>query len=245
LTGVRLARYRYGIWAASEGTVYEDSYDRARNVVDKFEIPREWPRYLVVDFGFTHPFVCLWACQDGDGRLYIYRQLYRTKTLVEDHAVTIAEASGWYHLLPRTHAKYSARMPDWADPLPREIICDHDAEDRQTLQRHLGLYTIPAKKSVSDGIQAVASRFRAAGDGKPRLMIMRDSLIERDMELARMKLPTCLEEEPEGYVWKQDSSGSKEEPVKESDHALDCVRYLCSFFDLLENKVSYFTNVWR
>jgi PBSX family phage terminase large subunit len=245
LTGVRLSRLRYGLWVAASGTVYEGSWDRAVNVIDKFPIPRSWQRFISIDFGFTHPFVALWGACDEDGRIYIYRQLYKTKTLVEDHAHTIAEASGWFHLLPKDHPKYNVRMADWADPLPREIICDHDAEDRHTLQRHLGLYTIPAKKSVSDGIQAVAARFRLAGDGKPRLMIMRDSLIERDMELARMKRPTCVEEEPDGYVFKQDSSGAKEEPVKESDDGLDCIRYLVAYHDLMDNNVSYYRGMWK
>jgi phage terminase large subunit len=247
LSGVRLARYRYGIWAASENTVYEDSWDRSRNVVSSEQYPvlKSQPRYLAVDFGFTHPFVCLWAAVDNDGRIIIYRQLYRTKKLVEDHAKDIAIASGWFHLLPKDHPKYKPQPADWADPLPRDIICDHDIEDRHTLTKHLGLHTIPAKKSVSDGIQAVAARLKPAGDGKPRLVVYRDCLFERDQELARAKRPTCLEEEPDTYVWKQGSDGIKEEPVKESDHALDCVRYLCAYFDLMPNSVTYHPSIWR
>src|SRR6266704_3278706 len=89
LTGVRLARYRYGIWAGAEGCVYQESWDRARNVVDPFPLQPEWPRYLAVDFGYVHPFACLWAAIDNDGRIIIYRQIYKTKTLVEDHAKQI------------------------------------------------------------------------------------------------------------------------------------------------------------
>lgn len=245
LTGVRYARYRLGLWAAAEGTVYQDAWDRHRNIVDRGPIPRDYPRYLIIDFGYTHPFVCLWAAVDPDGRLIIYRQLYHTKRLVEDHARQIALVSGWFHLLPPDHPKYQKRPAEWADPLPRDIICDHDAEDRATLERHLKLYTTPAKKTVSDGIQAVSSRFRAAGDGRARLVIMRDCLIERDPELVHMKRPTCVEEEPEVYVFKKDSSGEKEEPVKENDHGLDCIRYLCAYHDLTEHSVSYFRDIWK
>lgn len=245
LTGVRLARLRYGIWAAAEGTVYEDSWDRARNVVDKFPIPREWPRYLSIDFGYTNPFVCLWAAQDPDGRLIIYRQIYRTKRLVEDHCRDIAIASGWYHLLPKDHPKHQPKPADWADPLPREVIVDHDAEDRATFETHLRMATTRAHKSVSDGIQAVASRLRPAGDGRPRLTIVRNCLIERDEELARAKRPLCLEDEPEVYIWKRGADTTvKEEPVKENDHALDACRYLVARFDLMPSGVSYFKDIW-
>lgn len=245
LTGVRLARYRYGIWAAAEGTVFEGSWDRSRNVIDAYPVPSVWPRYLVIDFGYTHPFVCLWAAIDPDGRIIIYRQIYMTNRLVQDHAISIALASKWYHLLPKTHPRYASAPAKDADPLPREIITDHDIEDYKTLERHLGLYTTLAHKSVSDGLQVVAARLRPAGDGEPRIKIMRNSLWERDEELARAKKPICLEDEPDTYVWKRDASGAKEEPVKESDHALDCLRYLTARFDLQPGGVSYFKSPWR
>src|SRR5258708_7510332 len=100
LTGVRYARYRLGLWVAAEGTVYEQDWDRARNVINRFPIPKEWPRYLAIDFGFTNPFCCLWTAIDPDGRIIVYRQIYRTKRLVEDHTKDILIQSGWFHLLP-------------------------------------------------------------------------------------------------------------------------------------------------
>lgn len=232
LTGVRYSRYRLGLWVSAEGMVYEDSWDPKYNLVERFPIPPEWPRYLAVDFGYTNPFACLWAAQDPDGRLYIYRQIYKTKTLVEDHARVIKAISKW-------------GQPG-GDPLPRAIICDHDAEDRATLERHLGLYTTAAQKNVSAGIQAVASRFRRAGDGKPRIMILRDSLVEVDKDLAESKQPVKLEDEPESYIW-DTRQGMKrgEQPVKESNHGLDALRYLSSFFDLEASGVSYYKNIWR
>jgi PBSX family phage terminase large subunit len=232
LTGVRLARYRYGIWAAAEGTVYEDSWDANRNVIDPFPIPADWPRYMAIDFGYVNPFCCLWAAKDPDGRLYIYRQIYMTKRLVEDHAKDIKKVSRWGE--------------KDGDPLPREVIVDHDVEDYKTLERHTGLYTTPAKKTVSDGIQAVAARWRPAGDGKPRLMIFRNCLVERDQELAKAKRPTCLEEEPDSYIW-DTKQGRKqgEQPVKDNDHGLDPARYLVAYHDLVPNQVGYVKGFWK
>lgn len=214
LTGVRYLRLRLGIWAAAEGMVYQDSWDRARNLCNRFAIPREWPRYLSVDFGYTNPFVAQWWAEDPDGRLYRYREIYKTKTLVEDHARQIKELSRW--------GKADG------EPLPYAIVCDHDAEDRATLERHLGLMTTAAHKDVSPGIQAVASRLKVAGDGKARLFYLRDSLVERDHDLADAKKPTCTEEEYESYVW----DANKERPVKEHDHGQDCSRYLVAHRDL-------------
>lgn len=219
LTGVRRLRLRDGKWAAAEGVIY-DQFDPAVHIVDPFTVPPEWTRWLAVDFGFTNPFVAQWWAEDPDGRLYLYREIYRTRRLVEDHARDILAA-------------VTDRDGAWTEPRPRTIICDHDAEDRATLERHLGLGTSPAKKTVSDGIQAVQARFNPAGDGRPRLFLVRGALLERDPELESSKRPTCTEEEITGYVWDAaPGKPPKEVPVKQDDHGMDALRYLVADRDL-------------
>jgi PBSX family phage terminase large subunit len=231
LTGVRLARYRYGIWAASENTVFEDSFDRARNVVKRFPIPDSWPRYMSLDFGYTHPFVAKWYAEDPDGRYYCYREIYMTRRLVEDHAKQVKHLSRW-------------GQPG-GDPLPREIYADHDAEGREVFTKYTGLYTTPAHKAVAEGIQAMATRLRPAGDGKPRLMYFEDCLVERDQELAKVKKPTCTIEEFDTYVWDTRNGEKKGDvPVKESDHGMDSDRYLCAR-DIMPSHISYYKDIWR
>lgn len=230
LTGVRYLRLRKGKWAAAEGAVYEDSYDAAVNLVDRFDVPREWPRFWSVDFGFTNPFCWQAWAQDPDGRLIRYLEIYRTQRLVEDHARDILDAIG-YERDKETGALRKARED--ADTLPQAIICDHDAEDRATLERHLGLPTTAAYKAISAGIQAVASRWKVAGDDKPRLMLMRDSLVERDERLVEKKLPTCTEEEIDGYVWNTKANRKKgEEPLDKNNHGCDAKRYLVAHIDI-------------
>jgi phage terminase large subunit len=88
--------------------------------------------------------------------------------------------------------------------------------------------TVPAKKTVSDGIQAVQSRLKAAGDGKPRLFILRDSG-ERDAQLEDAKRPCSTAEEIVGYIW---ATNGKDAPVKLDDHGMDAMRYVVSELDL-------------
>lgn len=214
LTGARYLRLRKGLWVQAEGVVYEN-FDAALHLLPRREIPAEWPRYWAVDFGYTNPFVWQAWAEDPDGRLYRYREIYRTKTLVEDHAARILQLTQ-------------------GEPRPREVICDHDAEDRATLERKLGLRTTPAHKSVSDGIQAVQTRLNRAGDGKPRIFFMEGSLDAADPELSALSKPICTEQEFEVYVWPEGADGKprKEEPVKEFDHGLDAARYLVAQRDL-------------
>src|SRR5262249_21650840 len=148
--------------------------------------------------GFNHPFVAQVWGEDGDGRLYLVREIFATGGLVEDHG-----------------RRLKALLTEM-DVRPRAVICDHDAEDRATLVRHLGISTTPARKTVRDGIQAVQSRLRVQKDGKPRLFVMRDAVLKRDPVLVEASRPACTEEEFPSYVWAIKPGGDlKEEPVKE------------------------------
>lgn len=219
LTGVRFHRLRHGRWVAAEGIIYEE-FDSSIHLIDPFKPPTDWTRYWTVDFGYTNPFVLQWWAEDPDGRLFMYREIYKTQKLVEDHA----RHAVWKSTDSSGQWKY--------EPRPRSIICDHDAEGRATLERYLGMTTIPAKKSVSDGIQAVQARLRPAKDGRPRLFIARDCVVERDEELIDANKPTCTAEEWEGYIWAIRPGGElKEEPLKEGDHGMDALRYLCLELD--------------
>lgn len=224
LTGVRRLRLEKGLWVAAEGLVY-DLFDPAVHLVNRFDIPEEWPRYWVIDFGFKNPFV--WQCwaEDPDGRLFMYREIYMTNRLVEDHARQILDVM---------ILKKGPRKGQWREPYPVQILCDHDAEGRATLEKHLDMGTSPAHKSVSDGIEAAQSRFKIQPDGKPRIFLMRDSLVEKDQSLVDAKKPFNTEQEIEGYVWppSKDGSEEKEAPVKLNDHGMDCMRYVVAERDL-------------
>ncbi|WP_225811326.1 phage terminase large subunit [Streptomyces spinosus] len=240
LTGVRKARLRDGIWAAAEGQIY-DGWDDAVHITDPRAIPDSWTRWWTVDFGFTNPFVLQCWAEDPDGRLWLYREIYHTRRLVEDHARHIlrlvrrcADCCGSKATDHDCHTCKACRL-EWTEPRPRAIICDHDAEDRATLERHLSMGTQAAHKSVSDGIQAVQSRLKVAGDGKPRLLVVRDALVERDPALEEASLPIGTVDEITGYVWAVkpgNAGGLKEEPVKKDDHAMDAMRYMVAAKDI-------------
>ncbi len=202
LTGPRYLRLRKGVWAAAEGVIY-DEWDSAVHLIDPYPIPDEWRRIWVVDFGYVNPFVLQCWAIDPDGRMILYRELYHTERLVEDHA--------------RQIMSIVAPNGTWLEPKPSHIICDHDAEGRATLDKHLGRSTTPAVKTVLDGIQMVQTRIRAG-----RLLIMRDCRVERDQALADTSKPTCTAEELPGYIW---ADTLKEQPVKEDDHGVDALRY--------------------
>lgn len=225
LSGARYHRLRWGKWVASEGMIYED-WDPGVHVIDPFPIPDSWERWWAIDFGFTNPMVIQCWAEDPDGRLYLYRELYQTKRTVDEHVAAIMP-----HVADPDPARPGRWI--WREPKPRAVICDHDAEGREVFRRLTGLSTRAAKKGVADGIQATQARLRMAGDGKPRLFLMRGACISRDQELVDRRLPTCTEEEFPQYIWRKpgvtaQSQAPKEEPLKENDHGMDALRYLCA-----------------
>jgi phage terminase large subunit len=241
LTGVRFQRLRKGNWVAAEGVIYEDFQQHvhvltreafaglhdADEPVDASGIPYTWARYWSVDFGFVHPFVLQCWAEDGDGRMYLYREIYHTRRTVDRHCKTILDVvapcirKGCDHT-GKTDT-FSSCEREWLEPKPTSIVADHDAEGRAVLERDLAMTVQPAHKSVLEGIDAVQTRMRPEGDGRPRIYLLTDSVVERDPDLVEGARPTSTIEEVPGYVW--DGKG-KEKPAKVDDDGCDAMRYV-------------------
>jgi len=176
------------------------------------DIPDDWRRIRVIDFGYRNAFVCQWWTQDHDGNLYMYREIYCTGRLVEDHARQIVALSEGENI--------------------EVTIADHDIEDRETLHRH-GVDTDPAVKPIRQGIEAVQARMRFDEGASPSIFFMRDSLVEMDDSLEDAKLPYATVQEFPGYVYPKGQNGKpkKEIPIDKDNHGMDCVRYLVMYVD--------------
>jgi len=234
LSGVRFFRLFKGLWVSAEGAIYNE-YDPEKHLCDWFDPPLDWLRIVSIDFGYNNPFVCQWWAFSPDDVLYLYREIYMTGRLVDDHAKQIQQLEKWYLLDANGDVLLDSRSQPIPNPQREEIyayIADHDAEDRATLAKN-GLETIRAFKPVKLGIEAVQLRMRLRGDGLPRIRYMRDALVEVDPELVENHKPTCTADEIESYVWAKAADGKpvKEEPVKKDDHGMDSMRYLVAFVD--------------
>jgi hypothetical protein len=225
LTGVRYQRLRLGLWVAAEGVIYEQ-WSSARHLVDRYDVPAEWPRYWVLDFGYVNPFVVQFWAEKPDGDLVMYREIYITNRTSDQVArMALEQVARLREGADREHPKSGDWV--WTEPRPQAVIADHDAEGRALFTRTTGLVTRAAKKDVLDGIQAAQVRLR---DG--RVTFMRDSLChQRDQDLVDKFRPASTIEEFPGYVWlKRGPSTDKreqDEPLKEDDHGMDAFRYLC------------------
>lgn len=207
LTGIRKLRLRFGKWVQAEGVIYEQ-YDPNIHLIDAFPIPSTWRKFRAIDFGLVNPFVCGWFAMDEDGRMYLYRQIYMTKRTVKVHSETILNYSQGERI--------------------ETTVCDHDAEDRATLAEN-DIPNEPARKAISVGIEKVQERLKLQADGRPRLYIFRDCLVETDELLVEAKKPFAVEQEIDGYVWKDKTK--KEQPIDENNHGMDMLRYAVMYED--------------
>lgn len=232
LTGVRLQRLRYGRWAAAEGVIYE-GFDRSMHVIDRFEIPKEWRRFRAIDLGYVNPFVCQWWAIDGDGRMYCYREIYKTQTLMKDHADEVLRLTANIEKQPWRELSLESKRARANENEKIEVtVADHDASDRATL-RAGGIFTQAAEKDVKTGIEAVAARLKKQDDGRPRIFFFNDCLVEPDQELVEASLPYSTVQEFDAYIWQKaaDGKAAKEEPTKLNDHGMDTMRYAVKYAD--------------
>lgn len=81
--GLRQA-WLFGDWDIFEGRFFPE-FRRETHVVEAFEIPDEWRRYRVFDYGLDC-FACYWVAVDFQNNAYFYRELCESNLLVSEAA---------------------------------------------------------------------------------------------------------------------------------------------------------------
>ena len=198
LTGVRKERLRYGKPAQAEGAVY-DEWDQSIHLIYAGKVPKCERFIAAQDWGYTNPGVLgVWAI-DGDGRMYLVRQVYQTGRTIDwwvETARALQAEFGYFEI----------------------VACDPAEPAYIAAYQQAGLNARAAENAILPGINAVKRRL-----AEKRLFVVRDSLRRADESLSEARKPYSVEDEFASYVW-ADKIG-KEMPVKEHDHGMDMVRY--------------------
>ncbi|EMO43807.1 phage terminase large subunit [Leptospira santarosai] len=212
LSSAKRKRFRLGVYGSYAGLVYQ--IDENEHIVDDFPIPQEWKKIRAIDFGFTHPFVCLWIAYDAaNDCAYVYREWRETRLTVRAHSEHIKELS--IEDLPESDRNNSESWK-MAERIYAATVADHDAEDRATLEEN-GIKTEPAKKEVLAGIDLVTD------------------LLEHNPETGKrtqvkfFRSCTYMLNGLYSYRWRDQESSAKRladrEVVKEDDDECDAFRY--------------------
>ena len=206
LTGHRKERLLRGKWTLAEGVVYE--FNELVHLIKRFPIPKDWQRFLSIDFGYRNPFCCnWWAVHPETGAAYRYREIYMRGRLVRIHAEEIKKQS--------------------ENEKIQFAVCDHDADGRDILESITGIRTVAAKKAISRGIEEVQYRLNPDDHDQPLIYFFKDALVEVDQGLLEDMQPINTVQEFSAYTWRVDLDGkpNKEEPIDDYNHGMDNTRY--------------------
>lgn len=81
----------YGNWDIFDGQYFTE-WNRDIHVVKPFEIPSDWRRYFVMDYGLDM-LAGYWIALDMYGRAYVYRELYESGLIISAAARKICQYS--------------------------------------------------------------------------------------------------------------------------------------------------------
>lgn len=201
----------YGNFRFLSGLVYKEfvkEYAPKGHLCKPFKIPAQWPRYRAIDWGNTHPTVCIWAAVAPNETIYVYREYVATQKSVQHHAQSILEQS---------KGERGIGLP-LIDPACFKRDQSNAASIADEFARH-GLKCKPAVRTNIVGewalVQRVKRRLEAYGPLGPMIQVF-DTCPRLIWELRRWKYKT----DKDGKPLASDAFEDKD------NDALDTLKYL-------------------
>lgn len=77
----------YGNWDVFDGQFFRE-FNRNIHVIEPFEIPLEWNRYIAMDYGLDM-FAVLFIAVDTKGKAYVYNEIHKSGLIVSDARQTL------------------------------------------------------------------------------------------------------------------------------------------------------------
>ncbi len=87
----------HGDWDVFEGQYFE-KFSRDIHVVEPFEIPKHWNRYVSIDYGLDM-FAALWIAVDEYGNAYVYKEIHESNLIISDAARRLIEVNNGDNIL--------------------------------------------------------------------------------------------------------------------------------------------------
>ena len=221
LPEIEKLRLRHGIWDAFEGQVFVD-LKLEIHACEPFDLPPEWERYCVLDWGYAKPFCVQWYAIDYDGVLYLYREWAGQKADTLDEGVRMRADQVAKGIVERETEHIRNRI---ADPSIFHKRAQFRAKEAlgSTIHEDFaaeGLFFTKADNERLQGKQQVHRRLRVddvLDESTGELSYQPHLQIFSDCNYFWETLPALTEDEkrPEDV----DTDGP--------DHGYDCLRYMC------------------
>ena len=197
LPDVERKRLLEGDWDVAEGAAFPE-FSRAKHVVESFELPTNWPRIRMADYGYAAPSCVLWGAIDWDDNIWIYRELYQKHLTAEQLADRILEA-------------------EQLDPLPHYTVLDSSCWNKT------GFGPSIAEVMMRSGVRwTPADRNRIQG----KMEIHRRLADNPYTEEPRIRFfSTCQNIVKQIAGIPLSKTNSEDVDTKAEDHAYDALRY--------------------
>lgn len=78
---------KYGNWDIYDGMFYPE-FKRRIHVIEPFEIPEHWDRYIAMDYGLDM-FAVLFFAIDTRGKAYVYKEIHKSNLIVSEACQTL------------------------------------------------------------------------------------------------------------------------------------------------------------
>jgi len=203
----------HGRFLHLSGLVYKE-FNPNHHIVDDFEIPPLWTRYMAIDPHERTPTAVMWFAVDPKGNHWIYDELWLEGADLKTIALGILSQEG-------------------RDPPRIRLIDPHNDKDnliaggfnvRKELMKH-GVFCTRANSDTQLG----KSRIRKAL--KPMYNLLSKTL-QPQLRVFRSCTQTIYEFQH--YLWDNykhnpEQYGLKDQVRKKDDHFMDCLRYIYNF----------------
>jgi hypothetical protein len=159
------ARYLYGDWDSVEGGYFENDYNPAIHVIAPFKVPRDWPKFRSMDWGFKAPGTIGWFAMDPDGDLYLFYEFNFRLMKDEDVAARVIDIERRFGFWNERERK--SRLSGVADTQLWEERGD-SGKSKAAAFASKGVYWQPADKaSIARNAERVTARLRDHDQTKP------------------------------------------------------------------------------
>ncbi len=148
----------YGDWNIFDGQYFTE-YDPAIHVIEPFEIPKEWRRWRVFDYGLDR-LACLWVAMDSARNVYVYRELGRSNMPIS------AAAAAMLDMTPEGEEIYATFAPP--DMWSRS---QETGRDKAQIFYENGLKLYKSFNDREAGWLAVKELLKVDSNGEARLKI--------------------------------------------------------------------------
>lgn len=231
LPEIERLRLMDGIWDAFEGQVFTELSQRLHGC-DPFEIPQEWEKICVLDWGYAKPFSVGWYAVDFDGIIYRYREYYGCKEDEADIGLRKPAHEVAREILDLEHEKISLRIADPSIWHPRPQSRNMESRG-PTIQEDMADQGVFFLKADNDRLQGKMQVHK-------RLTIEEEINETGEIEGSHPQIQ-IFNNQP--HFWRtmmqmqEDVRNPEDVDTKQEDHIYDEFRYLCMARPITPKKI--------